>query len=225
MIYQNFNFTESFSNARGSRREAMVLSGLAKVIRTHPQAVKEALDESDVKVPYDVNKKGLAKLIFKNKNNQRMIDNLSSLVVLNAKYNEGHNFFGRNKEGGGDSGKEKGQFFKKVGTWFKDRKARRQGKKTERQAKRGEREGGQIGKLLNDNREEVANVGGSLLSGLFSRGGRGQVSQQILGNPPKPEDTNPNAKKPMSLSTKILIGVGILAVVGTAIYFIRKRKK
>ena len=60
MIYQNYNFSESFSNANGSsKQENMAISELGKVIAQSPSAVTDALESAEVSVPPNTSKKGL----------------------------------------------------------------------------------------------------------------------------------------------------------------------
>ena len=234
MRYQSFNFTDSFSNASGSRRESMALGELGKVINQHPSAVRSALREAGVNVSSNTNRRGLAKLIYKNKNNKKAIRNLSALVLLNAKYDEGYNFFGRNKNKdatsttGTDASGEKKGFFKKVGQWFKDRKARKQQEKQNqtKSTTAGETTGSQIGSLLRENKESLMDIGGGLLGGLFSQGGGSTLQQQSVS--PNNPNFNPNTaggRPPMSMTTKVLIGVGILGAIGLTIFLVRRGKK
>jgi len=215
MIYQKFNFSDSFSNASGNRKNGMVISRLAYLIGTQTDAVKNVLEASNVKVPRNITKRGLSKLISKNRNNELMIENLSSLLIIDSKVSNSLKF-------SNVDGEQKGQFFKKVGEWFKGGKARRQARRDRRKAQGGGDLGKKLGGLVKDNKSEITEVGGSLLGGLFSRAGRNQLQSQssstTSGNP------NPYAKPPMPLGTKIAIGVGVLAIVGVGIYFLRKKK-
>ena len=62
MIYQKYNFSNSFSNASGRGRERMALSELARLIRNYPLVVKDILESSDIKVPRNITKKDTHRL-------------------------------------------------------------------------------------------------------------------------------------------------------------------
>ena len=216
MIYQNFNFSDSFSNASGNRRNSMVISRLAFLIGTQFNVVKDVVSASNIRVSRNITKRGLARLIIKNKNNDLLIENLSALIVIDSKVSNRMRF-------SNVDGEQKGQLFKKIGNWFKAGKERRQARRLARQGKDSAGLGKKLGGLLKDNKKEVAEVGGSLLGGLFSRGGGSQLQAQT-GQTASGKPINPYAKAPMSLGTKIGIGVGLLAILGVGIYFMRKKK-
>ena len=225
MRYSSFNFSDSFSNASGSRRENMALGELGKVINQHPFAVRSALSNAGVNVSPNLNRRGIAKIIHKNRENKDLIKNLSALVLLNAKYDEGYGFLGRkNKDKTADDGTEKKGLFKKIGKFFKDRKERKNTEKLAKPQKEGGGLGSQIGGLIRDNKGELMDIGGGLLGGLLSRGGGSTLQQQSVS--PNNQGFNPNNQKPpMPLGTKIAIGVGILGILGVTIYLVRKNNK
>ena len=126
MIYQSYNFIDSYSNASGNRRDTMVLGELGKVIRENPDAVESALIDADVNLPREVNQKGLVRAIMSNKRNTTMIKNLSALLVASASFDGGYEFLGRKKSGDNnvDAEQKKG-LFKAIGSFFKNRKERK----------------------------------------------------------------------------------------------------
>ena len=161
MRYSSFNFSDSFSNASGSRRESMALGELGKVINQHPFAVRSALGDAGVNVSPNLNRRGLAKIIYKNRENKNMIRNLSALVLLNAKYDEGYGFLGRknkDKTATADDGTEKQGIFKKIGKFFKDRKDRKNAEKLANPKEQGSGLGSQLGGLLKDNKTELMDI-------------------------------------------------------------------
>tara|TARA_Y100001937_G_scaffold114117_2_gene163501 strand:+ start:579 stop:1253 length:675 start_codon:yes stop_codon:yes gene_type:complete len=224
MIYQKYNFSNSFSNASGRGRERMALSELARLIRNYPLVVKDILESSDIKVPRNITKKGLVRIIRKNRTNEEMARKLSYLIVTNAKMKSDDflPFFKGKKKGADASSGEKVGVFKKIGKFFKDRKARKQAE--------GGKEKGQFGKkvgsFFRNNQDEIIGVGSSLLSGLGSRGSGTSLNQQIsqggFNNNNTNNNNNNNDEKKMSLGTKIGIAVGGLAVVGVIIYLARR---
>jgi hypothetical protein len=62
MIYQSYNFVDSYANASGNRRNNMVLGELGKLIRTNPEMVINALEEAEINVPRNVTSKGLTRI-------------------------------------------------------------------------------------------------------------------------------------------------------------------
>ena len=89
MIYKSYNFVESYSNADGSKKNAIVLNELGAVIRTQPSAVISALKDADVKVPRRASRKDLVRLIVANKRNRKLAENLAILIVAKATANNG----------------------------------------------------------------------------------------------------------------------------------------
>ena len=216
MIYQNFDFSNSFSNASGNRRNGMVISRLAFLIATQPELIKDVLISSNIKVPREVTKNGITKIIVKNRDNEVLIDNLASLLVIESKVNNETRFVNVD-------GEEKGKFFKKIGDWFRAGKDRREARRLRRQGKEKGKFGEKVGNILKENKGEITEVGGSLLGGLLSRSGRNQLQAQS-GQTASGVPINPYAKPPMPLGTKIAIGVGILVIVGIGVYYIRRNK-
>ena len=84
MIYQKYNFVDTFSNADGSSKNNIVLGELGKIIRTQPSAVISALQDAGIRVPRKPSKKDLVRLIVRNKRNRRLSENLAILITLNA---------------------------------------------------------------------------------------------------------------------------------------------
>ena len=84
MIYHKYNFVDTYSNANGSSRNAIVLGELGKVVRNEPQAVASALKDAGVRVPRKPSRKDLVRLIVANKRNRKLSENLAVLITLNA---------------------------------------------------------------------------------------------------------------------------------------------
>ena len=226
MIYHNYNFSDSFSNASGSGRERMAISELARIIRKYPSVIKDVLISCDIKVPNGVTKKGLVRIIRRNKDNEELAKKLGYLIVTNAKMKTESFlpfFKGKNKDA---SGGEKMGVFKKIGKFFKDRKAKKQ-------AQGGDKEGlgKKIGSFFKNNQDEIVGVGSSLLSGLGSKSGGSQLAQQM--NQPLATDinnnnnnnNNNNDKKKMPMGTKVAIALGGLTLVALIVVIARRGKK
>jgi hypothetical protein len=84
MIYKSYNFVESYSNADGSKRNAIVLNELGKIVRTQPSAVISALKDAEIKVPRRASRRDLTRLIVANKRNRKLAENLAILIVANS---------------------------------------------------------------------------------------------------------------------------------------------
>ena len=224
MIYENYNFNNTFPNASGNRQYAMVLGEIGKLIRTNPQVVIEALKEADIKVAYNTTPKGIVRLIYANKNNKRMIQNLSLLVVTSTNFDGGgYNFFGADGDVTTEEGK--GKFFQKVGDFFKSRKeakanAVKEGGLDPKAPKDPKKESffKKLGSFFNKNKEKIGAVGSVVYTSL-----QDQKNAEALLNA-NATNQNDMAKPPMSTTTKVLIGVGIVAVLGLGYYFLTKKK-
>jgi hypothetical protein len=84
MIYKSYNFVESYSNADGTQRNSMVLGELGKVISDEPKSVISALKNAGVKLPKNVTRKELSRIIVANKRNRKVSENLAILIVASA---------------------------------------------------------------------------------------------------------------------------------------------
>jgi hypothetical protein len=84
MIYQKYNFVDTFSNADGSSKNNIILGEIGRIIRTQPSAVISALQDAGIRVPRKPSKKDLVRLIVRNKRNRKLSQNLAILITLNA---------------------------------------------------------------------------------------------------------------------------------------------
>ena len=230
MIYQSYNFTDSFSNASGGGRQRMAISELAKLVREQPSVIRDVLESSNINVSRNITREGLGKIIRKNKGNREMARKLSLLIVASVKMNDGNNFFKKKDKSGATDGTEKKGLFKKIGGFFKDRKAKKLANKGTTTDKSGL--GSKIGSFFKANQSEITSVGSSLLGGLFAKGGS-SLSTQISGGSDgggaynEGSDgggENDKGKQPMGMGTKVAIGLGVLVVLGVGVYFLRRPK-
>lgn len=97
MIYKSYNFVESYSNADGSKKNAIVLNELGSVIATQPSSVILALKDAGIKVPRKASKRDLVRLITANKRNRKLSNNLAILIVANATQSNGRLMQGKDK--------------------------------------------------------------------------------------------------------------------------------
>jgi len=227
MIYQSYNFIDSYSNASGNRRDTMVLGELGKVIRENPDAVKSALIDADVKLPREVNRKGLVRAIMSNKRNTRMIKNLSALIVASASFDGGYEFLGRKKSGDNnvDAEQKKG-LFKAIGSFFRNRKERKAQRQQDKLENGTEKEGlfKRIGSFFNRNKEEISEVGSSLYDSLQSRNAQQTMTSNV--NNRYQTDSSNNVKQ-AGFFQKNKTAIIVLGVVGVAVagYFIMKNRE
>jgi hypothetical protein len=84
MIYQSYNFIDSYSNASGNRKNSMVLGELGKCISREPKAIINALQDAGVNVPRNPSKRDLVRLILANRQNRALVQSLSVLITANA---------------------------------------------------------------------------------------------------------------------------------------------
>jgi len=238
MIYQNYNFSESFSNANGSsKQEQMAVSELGKVIAQSPSAVTEALESAEVNVPPNTSKKGLIRIIIKNKNNQRMVGLLSGLILASAKFDEQDSNFlnmtlpprqatqissttpqsteiitrDTNKKG----------FFKGIGSFFKGLNQKRQERANDPKVQERRKK---FGNWFQANKGTIGNIANSLFGGLSQGSSANRTMNTQAYNTNNYNQNQNNQPQGLSLGAKIGIGVGVLAIVGTIIYFVTRNK-
>jgi hypothetical protein len=219
MIYQKYNFIDSFYNASGNKRDGMVLGELGKIIKDHPEEVILAIQEADIELPINAQKKQIIKAVLDNKRNHQMIKNLSILIYANSVMdNEAElEFFGSNKDA--SSSTDKQGLFKGIGNWFAERKERRQ----QRKASKSDKDGffKKVGGFVKNNQDEISTIGVSLFDSLQNRrtgettiSRNASVSQQIL------RDDSQNKAGFFEKNKTTIIVVGALVVVG---YFAWKK--
>jgi hypothetical protein len=225
MIYQKYNFIDSFSNASaiGSSRGRLVVAELGKLIKNQPEEVGLALSDAGIKVPKNATKKQLIKLVLDNRNNASMITNLSLLIYASASIDMGYNFFGKNRDN--SSSEDKEGMFKKLGNWFRERKDRRAERKAGRESGEKTSLWQKVGGFVKNNKDEISLVGGSLADALANRrassttltSNSGSVAQDILRN-----DNQQKAGFFQKNQTAIIVG-GVL--LGVAFIYWKSRGK
>jgi hypothetical protein len=237
MIYHKYNFVDTYSNANGSSRNAIVLGELGKVVRNEPQAVASALKDAGVRVPRKPTRKDLVRLIVLNKRNRKLSENLAVLITLNA---QDMNFLSANgddelgkiptlsgsaglqgiakgTEGLQGQSSEKGGWLKGIGDFFKKRNEERAG-----QTKSATEPSGwnKFKDWFGKNRETIGQVGTSVYNSLqtggqINTGGGGDINNNNnLNNQPSWFERN-----------KGLAIFGAVAVVGAIAYFATRGKK
>jgi hypothetical protein len=241
MIYQSYNFVDSYSNASGNRKNSMVLGELGKVINKEPKAVISALQDAGVKVPRNPSKRDLVRLIIANKRNKNLVQNLSVLITASA---QNVNFLNANGDGSfnvptqaesmaqsqppipyalnstsTETSTEKGGFLKSIGEFFQNRKANKSQDPIQAGSPQEQSGWQRFGKWFTKNRETIGQVGSTLYNSL----GTANQNQIPTGNDSGNQNgggTNQNWIQ----RNKVVVLVGILAIAG-GIYFFNRGKK
>lgn len=244
MIYEFSNFVDSYSNADGESKERMAISKFSKILGKSPKTIEVAISDADIDVPTGASKEDLIQIIRQNKDNQNLRDHLGTLVLVQAsEEGEGLNFFGKKADGTQRSGSKLfsgiGNMFKKKGAtdpttglpttggtekkgWFKSLFSSNKNPQT------GEKQPSKFGSWFKKNSGGIADIGGSLLSGLFSSKGSDNATQQSTyyaqeGQPAPTGGGNEEGAKG-TMGKKILIGVGVLGVIGLIIFLVKRNK-
>lgn len=230
MIYHSYNFLDSFSNASGNRKHKMVLGELGKLINNHQEEVITAIRDAEIKVPNNITKKGIVRIIMQNKKNRRLINNLSVLIYASASYDNNKksisNFLYSNTDGdtSTDSGSKVG-WMKQIGNFFKARSERKKEETQdvsltaeEKQLKKEKRKKfwQRIGNFFNKNKDNIGNVSTALANSLQSQRA-GNVVENNTNDSNGGGDDNDNKNKNL---TYVVIG----AVVLVGAYFLLRKK-
>jgi len=236
MIYQKYNFVDTFSNADGSSKNNIVLGELGRIIRTQPSAVISALQDAGIRVPRKPSKKDLTRLIVRNKRNRKLSENLAILITLNA---QNMNFlnFGEDDELGKLPtataqqalnqirqnqptelvGTEKGNWLKGIGDFFAKRNAEKAGQtKSDSTTPSG---WNKFKDWFTKNRETIGQVGTSVYNSLQTGG---QINTG--GGNDNNNNNNQNTEPSWFEKNKTIAVIGAIAIVGGIIYFTTMRK-
>jgi hypothetical protein len=236
MIYQKFNFMDSYSNASGNRRDSMVLSQLGNVITAEPKAVKHALEDAGVKVAKNPTRRDLVRAIVANKTNKKMVQNLSVLITASstqptyANFGEGDDDLSplplnkptsisiSTKElSKGTKSKVDGGWLKQIGSFFQQRKINKQLGGNTKKSTSEESAFKRFADWFTKNRSTINDVGQTLYNSL------GQGNQIPTGDGGG-GDYN-TGKQPMPNKTKAFIAIGLVAVLGLGYYFLAGKGK
>jgi hypothetical protein len=238
MIYQKFNFMDSYSNASGNRRDSMVLSQLGNVITAEPKAVKHALEDAGVKVAKNPTRRDLVRAIVANKTNKKMVQNLSVLITASSTkapyYNVGEGEEEDTQDdylkplsvkgtkltsttkptelAKGTKSKVDGGWLKQIGSFFQRRKTEKQLGGSTKKSTSEESAFKRFADWFTKNRGTINDVGQTLYNSLD----KGNQIPTGDGN----SNEYLNGKQPMPNRNKAIIAIGVIAVVGLAYYFL-----
>jgi len=243
MIYEFSNFVDNFNHADGDTQEKMAITQFSKILGSSPDTIKVALEDANVRVPQGATKGKLIELIKKNATNKKLKTHLGTLMVVQA---EQDNFFGTKTKGANIGQKRWGsKLFSGIGNMFKKKGAKspKDGitpttggteKKGffknlfgSRKNPDGTKAPSKFGSWFNKNSESIANIGGSLLGGLFGGGDKSAEQQSNTygggqqGGGQQGGGQQGGGKGGMM--KKIAIGVGLLVVVGGIVWFVRRK--
>ena len=198
---------KKYYNANGQVQSDVVVDDLGQVIAQEPQAVVVAIRNAGILLPLSSNKASITKTIKANTGNKRLMQNLSAVVLLHDDYKKFYN-----KEG-------KTGFFKRIGGLFK--------RPTKKDGTKGQ---SKFGSWYQRNQGDVDELSGALARSIMPNQitiGGGAIATNIqqgrgIGN----TNLNQNMEDPkkMSMQTKLLIGVGVLALVGVVVFVVRRKK-
>jgi hypothetical protein len=239
MIYQSYNFVDSYSNASGNRKNSMVLGELGKVINREPKAVISALQDAGIKVPRKASRKDLVRLIIANKRNKNLVQNLSVLITASATTKSGflnlmeekiptlsasEGLTGLSKgttELAGTEDKTKGNFLKSIGDFFQKRKAQKELDPTKKGSAQEESAFKRFSAWFTKNRDTIGQVGNTLYTSLGTANQNNIPTGDGGGNG---GGGGAGADQTWIQRNKVLVVVGILAIAG-GIYFMNKGGK
>lgn len=213
MIYEKYNFNNTFLNASGTTKNVMVLGELGKLIKKHKEAVINAVQNAGIMISDKANRKEIIKIILLNKRNKQLINNLSALIVASSSFDGGY------LSVNGDTEKEKGNFLKGLSDWFNKGKEKRVERRAQREADGKPSVWERIGGFLNKNKETIGSVAGSLYGGLQNGKEADAIIQQQV-------QQQQEAQERANKQKKMLIIGGLVIVVGFIAYkFLYKKKK
>jgi len=235
MIYQSYNFVDSYSNASGNRKNSMVLGELGKVINREPKAIINALQDAGVNVPRNPSRRDLVRLIIANKGNKNLIQNLSVLITASATAKDSFSNLMEDDKlaplpatAGGKvtnpnaptelAGTE-GNLLSKIGNFFQRRKERKQLDPTNAGSAKEESAFRRFANWFTKNRQTIGQVANTLNSSLTN------ANQNSIptGDGGFGGGGMPVAEPTWIQRNKVLVVVGIVAIAG-GIYFFSKRK-
>jgi len=239
MIYQSYNFVDSYSNASGNRKNSMVLGELGKVINKEPKAVISALQDAGIKVPRNPSKRDLVRLIIVNKRNKNLVQNLSVLITASATAidsfsnlmdeklptlpaSEGLTGLSKGTTELAGTKKEGGGFLQKVGDWFQKRNERNQLKSTTAGSATEQTNWQRFTSWFTKNKGTITQVGNTLYTSL---GSANQNQIPTGDNGGSGDGGGSGADQTWIQKNKVLVVVGLIAVAGGIYFFTRGKGK
>lgn len=213
MIYQKYNFSDSFLNASGTKRNRMVLGELGKVINKHKDAVIGAIEDAGVRINPNASRREIIKTILTNRRNMQLMNNLSALIIASSSFDgEYSSTTGTTTEG------DKGKFMAQIGAWFKAGKEKRQQRRAENKAQGKPTFLERVGGFFNRNKENIGAVAGSLYGGLQNTKEADIVMQQQVEQQREAQEKSQRQTRMILIGAVVLIG-GFLAYK----YFYKKK--
>ena len=226
MIYQSYNFNDTFLNASGAKRNRMVLGELGKVINQHREAVIGAIQDADIRINDGANRREIIKTILNNRRNTRLMNNLSALIIASSSFDgEYSSFFKKDdadvgsKTGTGASADEKGKFMSQIGDWFRAGKEKRQQKRAKDKAEGKPSFWQRVGGFFNKNKDNIGAVAGSIYGGLQNTKEADLIMQQQVEQQRQAEEKAGKQKK------MIIIGALVIVVGFVAYKYLYKKGK
>ena len=217
MIYQSYNFNDTFLNASGAKRNRMVLGELGKVINQHREAVIGAIQDADIRINDGANRREIIKTILNNRRNTRLMNNLSALIIASSSFDGEYSSFLKkddanvgSKTGTGASTEEKGKFMSQIGEWFRAGKDKRQQKRAQAKAEGKPSFWQRVGGFFNKNKDNIGAVAGSIYGGLQNTKEADLIMQQQVEQQRQAEEKAGKQKKMIIIGAVVII-VGFVA--------------
>ena len=245
MLYEFSNFVDNFNNADGDSQEKMAITQFSKILGSSPDTIKVAIEDANIDVPQGATKGKLIEIIKKNATNKKLKTHLGTIMVVQAEQ-DNFNFFGTAKKGANIGQKRWGsKLFSGIGNLFKKKGAKSPTDGTtpttggtekkgffknlfgSRKNADGTKKSSVFGSWFNKNSDSIANIGGSLLGGLFGGGDKSAETQSNTyggGNQGGGNQGGGNQGGGNSgMMKKIMIGVGALVVIGGIVWLVRRK--
>lgn len=225
MIYQKYNFNDTFLNASGTKRNRMVLGELGKVINKHKDAVIGAMEDAGLKINPNASRREIIKTILNNRRNMRLMNNLSALIVASSSFDGDYSSFLKKDDsnvgsttGGTATEGDKGKFMAQIGSWFKAGKENRQKKRAENKAQGKPTFWQKVGGFFNKNKENIGAVAGSLYGGLQNTKEADILMQQQV-------EQQKQAQEKSQKQTRMIVIGAVVVVLGFVAYKYLYKKK
>jgi hypothetical protein len=242
MIYEFSNFVDNFNHADGNTQEKMAITQFSKILGSSPDTIKVALEDADIQVPQGATKGKLIELIQKNSTNKKLKTHLGTIMVVQAEQ-DNFNLFGTKTKGVNIGQKRWGtKLFKGIGNMFKKKGAKSPTDGTttmkggtekkgffknlfgSRKNKDGTKKSSVFGSWFNKNSDSIANIGGSLIGGLFGGGKSAeQQSNTYSGGGQTGGGQQQGGGGKGGMMKKIMIGVGVLVLIGGIVWLVRRK--
>jgi len=206
-MISNNNMRGSLANKGRRKRQRLVLNQLAWLLVNNREGVINAYRDAGFEIDDDASPKKLKTILRRavlrlrerrSPKAKALIRNISALIVIEQKEKaEFSNFFKRKNKGEASADASAGE-----GADAKSEKEKNE--------------------FLKDNADTIAQIGSSILGGLFNKGGNEQVDSQMQTY----QNQQGFGGEPKKSKTGLIIGIGVgaIAVIGLTAFLIRRSR-